>query len=119
MRSLVKLFAFTLILGAAFFPIYAFASSNMEAGAHGEAAVLINGWAISNVRYQLAQDPTLVQSVTLDLDGPADNVSVKLDSNSNEFTACINTNASHWQCIFAPGVKLSSMDEFRVIAAGH
>jgi hypothetical protein len=119
MKRLVKLFAFTLILGTAFFPIYAFASSNMEAGAHGEAAAPINGWVISNVKYQLAQDPTMVQSVTLDLDEHADNVSVKLDSNSNEFTACTNTNATHWQCTFAPGVKLSSMDEFRVIAVGH
>lgn len=118
MKNLVRLFAFALFLGLVIFPISAFASSRSGPDLAGEAAVPISGWAISNLDYHMSTNPSLVESVTFDLDAPAEHVSVKLNSASQEFTACTNTGAYHWQCNFRAGVEISSMNEFRVIAVG-
>lgn len=119
MSNLIKLFAFLFFLGAVLFPISAFASSNTGAGTSGEGAAPISGWTVSNMSYQVASNSSLVNGVTFDLDAPAKNVSVKLNSQSNAFTACANVGANHWQCNFQAGVQVSSMDEFRVIAVGN
>jgi hypothetical protein len=118
MKNLVKLFAFALFLGLVVFPISAFASSSSQPALAGEAAVPISGWEISNLDYQLSDNSSVVKGVTFDLDAPAEQVAVKLVASSQEFAACTNTGGYHWQCNFHAGIKLSSMDEFRVIAAG-
>lgn len=118
MKSLVKLFAFALFLGIVVFTMSAFASSTSGPNIAGEAALPISGWVISNLDYQMSDDPSLVKSVTFDLDASAKQVSAKMVSNSTEFTACTNVGAYHWQCDFPAGVEVSSMDEFRVIAVG-
>jgi hypothetical protein len=119
MRNLIKLFAFVLFLGAILFPMSAFASSNTGAEISGEGAAPISGWTVSNIGYQLMDNSSLVNSVTFDLDAPATNVSVKLSSQTDAFTACANIAAYHWQCNFQAGVQVSGMDEFRVIAVGN
>jgi len=118
MRSLIKLFTFAIFIGTAIFPIYAFASSNSGGQASGEGASPISGWTTSNVNYQLAEDPSFAKSVSFDLDGPANTVSVKLSSNSTAYANCTNVNLYHWQCNFPAGIRISSMDEFRMIAVG-
>lgn len=118
MKNLVKLFAFALFLGLVVFPVSAFASSNSGPSMAGEAAVAISGWTISNLDYQYSDDPSLLTGVAFDLDAPAEQVSVKLNSTSTEFSTCTNIGGFHWQCNFSAGVKFSSMDEFRVIAVG-
>lgn len=119
MRNLIKLFGFILFLGAIVFPVSAFASSNSGAGISGEGASPISGWTVSNISYQIADNSSLVNGVTFDLDAPAKNVSVKLNSQVNQFTSCTNISMYHWQCSFGEGVQVSSMDEFRVIAVGN
>lgn len=119
MKNVAKMLAFTLCLGLIVFPVSAFAFSNEEPDRAGEAAVAISGWEISNLDYQRADHPSLVQSVTFDLDAPANQVSVRLNSRAPEFMACTNTGGYHWQCNFGVAVELSSMDEFRVIAVGN
>src|SRR5829696_2902899 len=119
MRSLIKLFTFIIFIGTVVFPVYAFASSNSEVKASGEGTGAISGWTTSNINYQLSGDPSVVKSVSFDLDGSASTVSVKLNSNSTTYANCINVTSNHWQCDFASGVNLSSMDEFHVIAVGN
>ena len=119
MRNLIKLFTFIIFVGAVLFPLYAFASSDSEAEISGEGTGTISGWTTSNVQYQLSNDPSLVKSVSFDLDAPAGTVSVKLSSQSAVFTSCTNVSAYHWQCDFSAGVSLASMDELRVIAVGN
>ncbi len=119
MRSLIKLFTFVIFIGTAIFPIYAFASSNSELKASGEGASPIGGWTASNVHYQLAENPSFVKSVSFDLDGSANRVSVKLNSNNAAYANCININVYHWQCEFSAGVHISDMNEFHVIAVGN
>lgn len=118
MQSPIKLLAFTLFLGAILFPVAAFASSISSPAITGESAVPISGWVISNVNYQLS-DTAVVSSVAFDLDAPAKQVMVKLNSNSTEFTACKNVSGYRWQCNSHAGIAVSSMDEFRVIAVGN
>ena len=119
MKSLIKLFTFIIFIGTVIFPVYAFASSNSEIKASGEGTGAISGWTTSNINYQLSSDPSLVKSVSFDLDGPASTVSVKLSSNSTAYANCTNVNVYHWQCDFTGGVSLSSIDEFHVIAVGN
>jgi hypothetical protein len=118
MKNLVKLFALALFLGLVVFPVMAFASSTSGPELAGEAAVSISGWEISNLDFQLSENRSLVERVTFDLDAPADQVSVKLNSASQDFAACANVSEYHWQCSFHAAIGLSSMDEFRVIAVG-
>lgn len=119
MGSPIKLFAFVIFVGAAIFPIYAFASSNSEPGTFGESTGTISGWTVSNIDYQLSDNPSFVKSVNFDLDAPARTVSVKLDTKSNVYANCTNVSTYHWQCDFPAGVRLSSMDEFRMVAVGN
>jgi hypothetical protein len=119
MRNLSKLTAFILFLGAVVFPVSAFASSNSGVEALGEGAAPISGWVVSDISYQLSDNPSFVRSVTFDLDAPAKNVSVKLNSGTNEFAACMNISRYHWQCSFHAGIQVSSMDEFRLVAVDN
>ena len=119
MKNLIKLFAFIAFLGLVMFPTYAFASSNSGTKTSGEGVGTISGWMVSEIKYQLSSDPSLISSVSFDLNGAAGTVSVKLNSSSAAYTDCTNTNGYHWQCDFTAGVSLSSMDEFHVIAVGN
>lgn len=85
----------------------------------GEGATSISGWQVSNIHYELANDPTLVDSVTLDLDAPADLVKVSLDSKTGDFASCTNVREYHWQCNFSVGVRISNMDDLRVVALNN
>lgn len=115
----MKLFALVVILVTVLFPIYAFASSGSGEQASGEGAVEISGWTVSNIHYQPANDPAFVKSVSFDLDAPAGTVSIKVTSQATAYTNCTNLTAYHWQCDFASGISLTSMDELRVIAVGN
>ncbi len=105
-------------IGIVVFPVYAFASSNSGPAASGEGASAISGWLVSNLNYQLSNDPSFVNAVSFDLDGAAGTVFVKLNSNSATYAACANVYRYHWQCDFSSGIRLSDMNEFRVIAVG-
>lgn len=119
MIRLIKLFTFILSLGIILLPVYAFASARTTGNLAGEGVAKINGWVISNVYYQFSDNQTLVKNVTFDLNGPADHVSVKLSSQSIEFTPCVNTGVYHWECNFGSGAKVVGMDEMRVVAEGN
>lgn len=118
MKNLIKLFAFVAFLGLVIFPVYGFASSNSGPKASGEGVGAISGWTVSEMKYQLSSDPSLVSGVSFDLDAAAGRVSVKLSSSSTAYSNCTNTGGYHWQCDFPAGISLASLDELRVIAVG-
>jgi len=119
MKNLIKLLAFIAFLGLVIFPAYGFASSNSGPNASGEGVGTISGWTVSEIKYQLSSDPSLVNSVSFELDGAAGTVSVKLNSNSTTYTNCTNTGGYHWQCDFPAGISLASISELNVIAVGN
>ena len=117
MRNLIALIALLLFLGAILFPVSAFAASRSGTESSGEGAAQISGWNVSNVHYQLSDDPSFVNGVAFDLDAPAGRVAVKLIAGATTYYPCTNPATYHWECS-VQGVKLSSMDELRVIAVG-
>jgi hypothetical protein len=119
MKNLIRLFAFIAFLGLVIFPTYAFASSSSGPKSSGEGVGAISGWTVSDIKYQLSRDPSLVSNVSFNLDKAAGTVSVKLNSGSATYTSCAHTHGFHWQCDFPAGVQLTTMDEFRVIALGN
>jgi hypothetical protein len=119
MKTIINLFVFCILAGMMAFPVYAFASSNSGSQIAGEGTSTISGWTISNVKYELTENPSFVGSVSFDLDGAADNASVKVSSSHLEYTKCSNIYEYHWQCDFQACVSISSMDEFHVVATGN
>ncbi len=119
MKTIIRVFVLAIVALIALFPVYAFASSNTGPKTSGEGASPIGGWVVSNVKYQLADDPALINSVSLDLNGKADTVSIRLSTTSASYTTCTNVYGYHWQCDFFGTVKLADMDELRVIAVGN
>jgi len=98
--------------------IYAYASSAIQTR-QGEGAGQISGYVVTNVKYHPASDPSKIDIVEFDLDGPALVVKVKLVSADLEFHSCINASVYHWRCDLNPAVNISSMDELRVIATNE
>jgi hypothetical protein len=96
--------------------IYAYASSTVPIRG-GEGASRISGYVVTNVKYHLANEPSKIDIVEFNLDGPATVVKIKLVSADLNFHSCIHANAYHWRCEVNPAVDIASMDELRVIAS--
>lgn len=119
MKAMIRVFVLAIVTGIALFPVYAFASSNTGPKASGEGAGPVSGWVVSNVKYRLADNPSLINSVSLDLNGTASTVMARLSTSSATYTTCTNVYEYHWQCDFLGTVRLADMDEFRVVAVGN
>lgn len=120
MRKLIRLQIIALFFVIAFYSVYAFASSatsGVQPG--GEGASSISGWTVSNVHYQLGQDPSNIAAVEFDLDSSAGAVQVSLNSSRAAFFPCENLSGTHWFCDLHSQVSVASADEFRVIATGN
>ncbi len=83
----------------------------------GEGASQISGYVVTNVKYHLANEPSKIDIVEFNLDGPATVVKIKLVSADLNFYSCTRANAYLWRCEVNPAVDISSMDELRVIAS--
>lgn len=118
MKITIRLFIFAVVVVIALFPVYAFASTNRGSKVSGEGASPISGRVVSNVKYQLRDNPSFINSLSLDLNGKAETVSIRLSTKSATYTVCTNIYAYHWQCDFFGTIRLADMDELRVIAVG-
>jgi hypothetical protein len=119
MKNLIKLFLYTSFIGAAVFPIYAFAAVDSGSEIAGEGTGTISGWTISDIHYQLGNDPSLVNGVSFDLDAPASSVSISMSSTSTVYTSCTHVHGYRWQCDLVLAIPVSSLDEVRVVAVGN
>lgn len=120
MRTLIRIQLIALFFVIAFYGIYAFASTQASAfGMGGEGTSSISGWTVSNIHYQLGQDPSKISAVEFDLNGSAAHVQVSLNSSSAAFYSCENASGTHWLCNTYSQVSVSGADEFRVIATGN
>jgi len=120
MRKLIRFQLIALFLVIAFYSVYALASSEtggLQTG--GEGTSPISGWIVSNVYYQLGQDPSNISAVEFDLDSSAAEVQVSLNSSSAAFYSCENVSGTHWLCNTYSQVSVAGADEFRVIATGN
>ncbi|NWG35470.1 MAG: hypothetical protein HXY42_13640 [Chloroflexi bacterium] len=94
------------------------ASADISNAKGGEGAGTISGWTISNVHYHPADDPTWLSSVEFDLDAPARTVKINLNTSAPKFINCENSHGTHWVCRVEAGIRIASIDELRVVAAG-
>ncbi len=117
MYRLVRIQLIVLMASVFFYATYAFASSNSNFQPGGEGVNMISGWAVSNVNYHLTEDSSKIAAVEFDLDNPASIVQASINSSSNVYFNCTNTNGTHWLCD-AGQESVSNADELRVIASG-
>ena len=97
---------------------YAFASSAVPTR-QGEGAGRISGYVVTHVRYHPASNPSKIDVVEFDLDGPATAVKIELIAADSVFHSCTHASENHWRCLVDPAVNISSMDELRVIATNE
>jgi hypothetical protein len=115
MYRFVRIQLFVLTASIFFYATYAFASSNSNFRPSGEGANTIGGWAVSNIKYSLAEDSSTISAVEFDLDNPAGMVKASINSSSDAFYSCMNTMGTHWVCN-TNQESISSADALRVIA---
>jgi hypothetical protein len=119
-RKLIRLQILALVFVIASYSVYALAASEttgLRTG--GEGTSPISGWTVSNVHYQLGQDPSKISAVEFDLDSPALQVQVSLNSSSAAFYSCVSVSRTHWLCNTDSQVSIAGADELRVIATGN
>ena len=107
-----------LIVVAISFATFAFASSQTGQPPGGEGISTISGWNVSDVHYLLAEDASTLAAVEFDLNSPANMVKASVSSTGGMFFNCQNTNGYHWMCNINPSVKVSDMNELKVVATG-
>jgi hypothetical protein len=104
----------------AFYSVYAFAASEtIGPQTGGEGISPISGWTVSNLHYQLGQDPSTISAVEFDLDSSAAQVQVSLNSSDVAFYSCENVSSTHWLCNTDSQVSVAGADQLRVIATGN
>jgi len=120
MNKLIRIQIIALFFVIGFYAVYAFASSETNGfQTGGEGSSPISGWTISNVHYQLGQDPSKIAAVEFDLDSPATVVQVSLSSTRALFFRCENVSGTHWLCNTGSQISMADANEFRVIATGN
>lgn len=120
MRKLIRLQILALFFVIAFYSVYALAASETSSlRTGGEGTSPISGWMVSNVHYQLGQDPSKISAVEFDLDSSAVQVQVSLNSSSAAFYSCVNVSGTHWLCNTYSQVSVAGAEELRVIATGN
>ena len=115
MYKLVRIQVLILIAFVSLSATYALASRDSNFYPGGEGANKISGWAVSNIYYRLAEDPSKISAVEFDLDAPAIRVKASINSSKDAFFNCLNTSGTHWVCN-TNQESISSADVFRVVA---
>jgi len=117
-RILKPLIFMTLLFFAAVYSVSAQASSDTwKAPKRGESAATISGYTITNLHFQLGQDPGLLDGVEFDLDAPADQVQVSFDPTPGRTFSCRNEVGNHWVCELGQ-VQLREVEGIHISASG-
>ncbi len=103
---------------------FGFAASNtVESSSAGDGATTISGYAIADIDYTLAGDPSTIQSVSFTLNGgvgdpDVGDVKVKLDSTvANQWFDCTGGGVgTTYTCTVGGAVTVAAADLFRVVA---
>jgi hypothetical protein len=83
----------------------------------GEVTGRIGGYEISGLRLNLAADPVLISTVEFDLNGQANQATVRFDVLKGQVFSCRNPFRSHWICELE-GVGVEDVQELTIIAVG-
>lgn len=108
------------IIGASVSSItYAFASSNTgNPNPAGNGNGSISGYVISNVNYNLGNDPSKIVSVNLTLNAPATRVNIRLTDTQSSWYGCLNVSGNEWTCD-TENASMKSANQLQVSASGN
>jgi hypothetical protein len=111
-----RFFILGLIAVVVFFSTNAFASTGTnQYPQRGEGVGMISGYEITNVYYQLGENPSTLNAVEMDLDSAAREVVINFDSVSHQNYFCHNTAQFHWVCR-VDNINVSQITQLRVSA---
>ena len=102
--------------------VYAFTASNtVPTSQVGEGQGAVSGYDVSSVHYNLnASDPTLIDSVTFNLDtapGAGSTIQVKLIDTGSDWYACTNTGTSVSCNTTSPQASVAETNHLTVVVA--
>ncbi len=118
-RINLRLLAILAILAIMATAAYGFAASNVfpnEAGYAGDGTGAVSGFTITNVKWTLASDPSVLASVDFQTDQNATTVKASLDNGTNWTDCTSTTNAKHWTCAFSGSPSVAAATALRVVA---
>jgi hypothetical protein len=81
----------------------------------GEGAAGISGYVVSNLHFRLAEDPSYLNAVELDLDSPASQVVIEFDTASKQSFTCHNVDRQHWICE-VENVEIAEINLIQVVS---
>jgi len=96
-----RTFVFMLVLSGAIFSsvTYAFASSDTGyPDPAGGGIASISGYVVSDVKYNLGNDPSGIGSVSFSLSAPATSVIIRLSDAQTDWFNCANVSGNDWIC---------------------
>ena len=115
MKKFINTFILILFTAAVVFAVQGGASAEaMAAPARGEGRGAISGYTVTNLEFQLGQDPTQIKAVAFELDDPARETWVSFDT-TGPFFPCQNLAGTRWVCE-VEGVETGEVKEIQVSA---
>ena len=106
-----------LVLLAAFAISGQASDQSYEIPLSGEVSGRISGYEVSGLHLHLAANPVLISTVEFDLNGRADQASVRFNALQGRVFTCRNPYQSHWICELE-GVGVGDIQELTIIAVG-
>jgi hypothetical protein len=115
LRVLIALAIIAILATAA----YGFAASNTIAdGGHArDGTGTVSGYTVTNVAYTVATDPTILASVSFDLDASATTVKASLNNGGNWDDCAPGSTTNSWTCsIGSWSAPVKTVTKLRVVA---
>ena len=112
----IRIYILAAIVSVIFFATNASASSDTNhIPIRGQGASGVSGYVVSNVHYRLAENPSFLREVELDLDSPASQVIIGFDNPSGQSFTCHNVDQLHWLCN-VDNVNIAGINLLRVVS---
>jgi hypothetical protein len=114
LRVLVALAIVAILATAA----YGFAATNTitDGGHAGDGSGTVSGYTVTNVAYTVTADPTILRTVSFDLDATATTVKVSLNNGGN-WANCADQGSNAWSCNVAGlAAPVAGVTSLRVVA---
>jgi hypothetical protein len=116
MFRIIKALCLALLAAAVLYAVGARASDRSGIPPRrGEGTGAISGYTVSQLEFLLAGDPALLEAVSFQLDGPAQQAVVSFGPNQGPAFPCRQVAALRWECALQ-GVAVREVAEIDVMA---
>ena len=115
-RILAQIIPLGILLAAVIYAVAGWASGEIGGPAvRGEGAAAISGYRVSELHFQLGEDPGQMELVEFNLDGEAGQVQVNLNGLRSRGYSCEEISDQHWHCPLE-GVSVGAVEEIVISA---